>query len=236
MGVFLDKNIIGIALGIRFRRNFRIEDQIGEILDQILYSKDAYFNSKIFPFAASIPGGRMLHNREETDKLLIDNSNLILEIQFSQDLKFDNLKEILDNYNNQLIKGILKDIGIEDIIRIGYVNRYVFQIKKMADNFISKIIPFAIEGINDVNLNFTKIYQVEKALIKRDVNDYNSSIFNVIKSSGKDEIFISLDYQKFFDPWLITASDIEFDKFISSANDFIDNVFSQWLNKYSEGV
>ncbi|MGA3084709.1 MAG: hypothetical protein ABSE95_07920 [Thermodesulfobacteriota bacterium] len=53
---------IGLAIGIRFRANFSIEDQLGSIIDEILYSNKSYFNPKVFPKVRSLINGKILFN------------------------------------------------------------------------------------------------------------------------------------------------------------------------------
>ncbi len=49
----LDDFIVGFAIGIRYRANFSIEDQLGKIADKILYSRKSFFNPIIFPLFLS---------------------------------------------------------------------------------------------------------------------------------------------------------------------------------------
>jgi len=45
----LKNNIIGLTVGIRFNRSFRIPDVSGDIIDNILYSDKSPFGTKFFP-------------------------------------------------------------------------------------------------------------------------------------------------------------------------------------------
>ena len=74
----LDEFIIGIAIGIRFRAKFTIEDQLGKIVDTVLYSKNSFFTPQIFPQVQNLIGKKILFNEKTQDKLHIDNSNIIL--------------------------------------------------------------------------------------------------------------------------------------------------------------
>ena len=51
----LSEYLIGFAAGIRFRANFSIEDQLGKILDTILYAQKSYFNPYDGAILAIIP-------------------------------------------------------------------------------------------------------------------------------------------------------------------------------------
>ena len=76
----LDNYLVGIAIGIRFRANFAIEDQLGSIVDQILYSKNAYFNEQVFKFTENHVNQKVLVDNVTGDKLTINNSNIIGKI------------------------------------------------------------------------------------------------------------------------------------------------------------
>jgi len=235
----INEYLVGIALGIRFRANFTIEDQLGRIIDTILYSKNSYFDPTVFPKVRGLIGGKLLFNEETDDKLHIDNSNIILEISFNNKSKFklERLSEIIYNFEKEIIDKIMTDFKIKEIIRIGYVRRYLFQIHKLADSFVNKTIGNTIEGINDINLSFSKKIINPNGLIKKDVFDYDNAIFNVIKKSDLDEIFMSIDYQRYFEPFLPISSEIKFPKFIESATNFNENIYPEWLNRnYSEAI
>ncbi|EIM65319.1 hypothetical protein [Desulfobacter postgatei] len=228
----LSEYLIGVAAGIRFRANFSIEDQLGKILDTILYAQDSYFNPKVFPRVANNVGQRIMYNSATDDKLSIDNSNFILEIQFGSKDGFNSSEydEILKNFNDQIIQGVMSEFKIQQIIRIGLVNRYLFPLDDLAQSFVDKTIGETLEGVNDINLSFSKKMPVPEAFVKRDVNDYCNAIFNIIKKSDLDEIFMSIDYQLCYSPPLEKASHIKFAPFMDSAQSFVTNQYLPWLN------
>ena len=91
----LEDYLIGIAIGIRFRANFSIEDQLGKIVDTILYSKKSYFNPEVFPRVRNSIGKKVLFNEITQDKLHIDNSNIILEVNFEEKYTFQKNTSVL---------------------------------------------------------------------------------------------------------------------------------------------
>lgn len=45
----LKDNIIGLTLGIRYNRSFRIPDISGDMIDNILYNEKSPFGEEFFP-------------------------------------------------------------------------------------------------------------------------------------------------------------------------------------------
>ncbi len=230
----LENYLIGIAIGIRFRTNFVIEDQLGKIADTILYSKDAFFNPKVFPTATTSAAAKDLINDNTQDYLHIDTSNVILEVNFGKNSTFNinDLDNILDNFDKQITKGVLKEYSITQIRRVGFVRRYLFGNEILANSFVSKTIGDVLGGVNDINLGFSKKIPLVSSLVKKDVLDYDNAIFNIIKRADRNEIFMSLDYQGFFDPLLPSSTLIEFPTFLKRANNFNLNQYANWINSY----
>ena len=229
MAIQLSESLMSIVLGIRFRANFSIEDQLGQIVDQILYSKDSYFNPKIFPIVKSGVGQKVLSNDSTGDQLTIDNSNIILEAIFGESFTVSQHKEVLQHFEADIIKKVMKKFAIKEMVRIGYIKRYVFKVESLASKFVDKTIGGTLDGINDISLSFSKKIPVTEALVKKDVNDYDNAIFTIIKKADLSEIFMSVDYQRYFDPFLPTATEIPFDQFIDQAELFNNNKYLPWL-------
>lgn len=118
MNIQLSESLISMVIGVRFRANFSIEDQLGQIVDQILYSKDSYFNPKKFPLVKSGVGRKLLVNESTGDQLTIDNSNIILEIVFGDSFAIGDVKKILERYEDDIIRGVMKKFAIKEIVRL----------------------------------------------------------------------------------------------------------------------
>jgi hypothetical protein len=233
----LNDYLTGIAIGIRFRPNFSIEDQFGKIIDTILYSKDTFFDPDVFPEVQSNLAAKILINPKTDDKLHFDSSNIILEINFDAASVFDkdDTVNILNAFKKQILESVFRVYRIQDIVRIGYIRRYLFTMEELANSFIRKTIGQTLEGINDISLRFSKKIPLSMSLAKEDVNDYDNSIFTVIKKADKKEIFMAVDYQSFFDPFLQHSEMIKFDEFIEKADNFNANTYRTWLNSnYAE--
>jgi len=227
----LEEYQIGIAIGIRYRANFSLEDQLGNIVDQILYGKGSFFGPQVFPGVINKVNEKILINEGSRDHLVINNSNIILEVNYGETFQQSDLTKILKSFNQEIIDDVMKKYRVTEINRVGFINRYLFKMENLADSFINKTIGATLEGINDINLRFSKKIPVPESLVKKGVNDYDNVIFNVIKKADKEELFMSVDYQKYFDPFLTSASQIEFDNFVKRADSFNSGNYLKWLNK-----
>ena len=227
----IEDHLVGIAIGIRYRANFSIEDQLGKIVDQILYNKGSIFDSTIFPLVQNNVADKTLFNDKTGDSLLINNSNIILEINLGKSFEKEDYRKIIEGYYKEIIEGVLKPYKITEINRAGIIKRYIFKIEDLAKSFLNKTIGSTIEGVNDINLKFSKKFPVPESLTKKDIYDYHNVIFNIIKKADRDEIFMAIDYQKYFEPFLSSASQLEFLDFSKNVDLFNSNNYLDWINK-----
>lgn len=232
----LDDNLVGIAIGIRFTQNFSIQDHYGSIADKILYSENSLFGPVVFPKLTTPPSEQLiLINEENEDKFVFDKSNVILEINFSENSAFsqDKLKDLINAYEDQVIKGILKELSISRLVRVGYIRKYQFDDNELLDSLVSRVSGDVTQKINDINIRFSKRIPLGKSVALREKNDYKNSIFTIIKKSDQDnKIIITVDYQRFYVPKLSTSSQIKFKTFIEEAESFNSQEVLKWLNNY----
>ena len=67
--------------------------------------------------------------------------------------------------------------------------------------------------------------------MKKDVYDYENAIFNLVKHSDKDELEVSIDFQRFYTPMLELAAQLEGKEFYKSVDDFNNETFKKWFNE-----
>ena len=232
----LSDYLVGIAIGIRFRANFSLEDQFGKLVDEILYRKNSSFGPSVFPKVQGAVAGRRLVNEDTGDYLTIDNSNFILEINVSEHHQVSDIPRFIEAFDGEIIQGVMRSYGVREIIRTGYIRKYIFTVDQLADRFVDKTIGSSLKGVEDINLSFSKKMPSEDAYAQRDVSDYHNAIFNIIKHADKDEIFMSVDYQLLYIPFLPSVNEIKYVPFIQCAEQFNNNKYLPWLNtNYVEG-
>jgi len=218
---------VGYAIGIRFRANFGISDQFGAILDEVLYTKGSIFNESMFPLLQHTRADeKVLVNQETQNRLTFNTSNIILDIQ--------NISSIDENiavssFRKIFIDGIMRKYKITQINRIGYINRYIVRDETIASNFLNATIGNRLGGVNDINLQFSKRITISDSLVKKDVYDYHNAIFNIIKKTDKKELFVSVDYQRMYEPFLEGSGLIDSENFLRSVEDYNTLSFSDWL-------
>lgn len=223
--------LASFAIGIKFRANFSIEDQLGRIVDDILYTKKSFFGPEFFPLVEGRINYKRLFSQDGNKSLIINNSNIVIEIFFSEEDKNDKLiSDVRTHFNEDIILGIMKTYGVTQINRIGYINRYVFNDKNVSKAFIDKTMGHKLDGVNDTNLRFSKKYPLPESMVKKDVYDHDNAIFNLVKQSDRHELDVSIDYQRFFSPMLELSAQIEAKEFYKSVDNFNNETFKKWFN------
>lgn len=229
----VNKYLVGLVIAIRFGPKFSVEDNLGKIVDSILYSKDAYFNPTMFPRVLS-DGEKRLYNESSSDSLRVNARGIILEIYFEGQKKVDDIPEILDRFHRDIVTGILKEFKINRIARLGFIRKYRFCDEELSKTFVSKVIGSTLDGVNDLNLRFAKKYMTQEAMTKKGVNDYNNVIYSITKKIDSDDLLISVDYQSYYDPPLETASQIDFPVFLKRVETYNSENFLKWFNSFYE--
>jgi len=226
----VQRYLIAAAIGVRFRPNFSLEDKLGTVVDEILYSDASFFDPKFFPNHQAGINERVLLNEETGNTLLLSPSNIILDYNLPNSGDTESLERVINAFQDQIVKGIMKKYEVTQIGRLGAVLRYVFQIPELAKSFIEQSIGKTLEGVNNINLRFSKRYPVEEALVKKDINDYANVILNVIKRADKEELFISVDYQWYFVPLLDKVEQMKFEEFVERTTRYNRESFPEWVS------
>lgn len=226
-------SLVGIVIGVRFRANFSIEDILGKIVDTILYSKNAYFDSNKFPHVKGRVTDRVLENPTTGDYLLLNNSNLILDVFFTDIFKKSDYDFIIEKFDEEIMKGVIQKHKIVDLMRIGLVRKYIIKDEDLAKNFIDVTLNKSLKDVNDINLTFSKRIPRMSALSNVEVNDYDNVIFNVIKYASESELYISVDYQRYFKPFVQSIDEVKYTNFIKDAFHYNEKNYFEWIkNNY----
>lgn len=230
----IQNTLFGIAIGIKFRPNFAIEDKIGEIADELLYRRDSLFNYLVFPITTNAVGAKSLNNPDIGDNLIINNSNIILEINFSKEIKKEKANDLIEEFLKVVTEKIYKIVNIHDVYLVGIVKKYLINDSTKV-NAISKYVnQIGLDNINDYNMSFTKKIILSDSKLIKDHNDYENAIHTIIKIAGKEEFILQVDYQHFYDPKLESIVDIKYKDFLGRVYHYNDDIICNWLNSYDK--
>lgn len=230
----LKNNIIGLTIGIRFNRSFRVPDISGNIIDNILYGDKTPFGTEFFPRIQEKSGREkyLFHTDDQgnIDRYLrINTDDLIFgfEINNNFEEKFDWLKnDIIDYFQNILFK----DFKINNIRRIGIVFSHKVPKNEIVGEAISILTNNEIKDADNINISFSKKVPSEEALYHKNINDYKNVIFNL--QEFEEIISAELDYQYYYTPEIEDLRECSADKVLEDAKIFMEKKFYKWLDKY----
>ena len=226
----LQKNIIGITIGIRFARSFRIPDISGNIIDNILYGEKTPFGTKFFPKVQENSNReKTLYNPKTSEYLRINTDDLILGIEIDDDFqkKFDWLKSDVLNYFKDTL---FREYKIKNIRRVGIIFSHKISKNKKLNEAVSLITEKTLDDVDNVNISFSKKLVATEALYRKDVSDYKNTIYNF--DEMKEAIYSALDYQYYYEPAIEDLRDCFVDKIFDDAKSFLENNYYKWLSKY----
>ena len=221
----------GFAIGFRYEKTFAMQDHYGKIADSILYHKDTLFGPEFFPNIYSPPLELFLIDDKTQDKLIINPSNIILDLYCSDKISAIKLDKIEESFFN-IATRIMKEYDVKGINRIGYINRYVFTEEGLGKNIIKKTVGKVLDEVSELETRFARRYPVPESLLKKDIDDYHNVIYKISKSSNKEDTSISIDYQHYFIPTMLDIIKKEYMQFIEQMNHYNSKIFLEWLNKF----
>lgn len=226
----MHKNIKKITLGIRYHRTFRVSSIVGEIVDYVLNDDTSPFGSQFFSEIADMNNnGKVLLNKDG-NLLSVDLDSIVLTLVVKEDFKIF-LKSIRDTYWPYIAK-VLKESEIKNYNRLGIIFDHDFDKLNSLGEVVKNLTQSKINSPDNLELRFSKKISDLDALWKKDIIDYHNVIITYLKNT--EGLNVKLDYQTYFSPEIATVSDIEFDKFIDSAEDYLEKNFYLWNGAYEK--
>jgi hypothetical protein len=225
--------LTGIAVGVKFRNNFSIEDRLGSIVDELLYGKDSLLNYVTFPQTDASFARKTLNNPQTGDSLIIDSGNIILDICFSDKIPRNKSEELIEEYFKAITGKIYKIVNIHDVYLIGIVHKYTITDEVSANSLYRNFKEITMDDATSITVNFTVKNILPESKVKKDLNDYENVICTIaMAEKRKHEYFFQVDYQHIFDPKLNSIVDIEYKEFINKVKSYNSNTVSGWIRKH----
>lgn len=223
-------NIIGLTLGIRFNRSFRIPDISGDIIDNVLYGEKTPFGTNYFPrVQENSSREKTLFNPKTSEYLRINTDDIILGINIENNFekKFEWLKsDVLTYFKDELFK----TYEIKNIRRIGVIFSHKVEKTKKLTEAVAVFTENAVSDADNISVSFSKKASATEALFRKGVNDYKNRIYNF--QELKEAIYADLDYQYYYEPAIEDLRECFTEKILDDAKSFLENNFYAWLNKY----
>lgn len=226
----LKNNVIGLTLGIRFNRSFRIPDISGDIIDNILYGEKTPFGTSFFPRVQENSNReKTLFNPKTSEYLRINTDDFILGIGVDNDFekKFNWLKdEVLKYFQEELFR----TYEIKNIRRIGIIFAHKIGKSKKLAEAVATFTENEVSDADNISVSFAKKAPATESLFRKGVNDYKNRIYNF--QELKEAVYADLDYQYYYEPAIEDLRECFTDKVLDDAKTFLESNFYKWLSKY----
>ncbi|MDP3057460.1 MAG: hypothetical protein Q8N37_02995 [bacterium] len=223
-------NIIGLTVGIKYAKSFRIPDIAGDIIDNILYSDKTPFGADFFPeMQENSRREKTLYNSVTEEYLRINTDDLILGIVVNKNFekKYAWIRDDIFNYFKNVL---FKEYQLKNIKRIGIIFSHKIGKNKNLDQAVNLLTENKINDTENINISFSKKDSVVEALYRKGVSDYKNAIYNFIEI--KEATLASLDYQYYYDPAPEDLRECFTEKVFDDAKSFLEKNYYSWLNNY----
>lgn len=225
----LADNLVGFVVGVKFRPNWAIEDKLGQIIDEILYSKDSSFNFNIFPRTNAAIGQKTLVNEETGDQLTVNRTNIVLDINFSEQLTKGNMDKYVNEFLKVITEKVYKIVDIHEVFMLGFVNKYIIKDKTAIEKITGLFDNAKITDINSLNISFTKKILLAESKAEKSINDFESVIHTIVKPPTLEEFLLHIDYQHYFEPKLDSIIDLRYGEILARAKSYNNTNMQEWI-------
>jgi len=198
--------LTGFAFGIRTVRSFSVEDKLGAIVDEILYSENSEFNEKVFPEVRENHNTKLLFDPIRNNKFTITPQDFIFEYNVQNEFETE-FERFLKGYVFTITQKVFKEFKIKNISRFGFIVKAELDAK---DSFLKEITSVIEKhrGIDDsLSLRFNVITKKPLKLPKIITEDYDNEIVTYDKPNNTSPLSLSVDFQKYFKPELNIIED-----------------------------
>jgi hypothetical protein len=219
----------GFAFGIRTVRSFSVEDRLGAIVDEILYSNSSEFNEKMFPEVRDNHNTKLLFDPVRLNKFTITPQDFIFEYNVVNNFQ-NEFDKYLSNFNHIIINKIFDQFKIKNISRFGLIIKSELDGKDKFLHEISSVIKKHKGNDDSLSMRFNVITKKPLTLPSMITEDYDNEIVTYDRTNSESPLIFSVDYQKYFKPELNIIADatVSFDNFCKNS---LTSFKKTYLNK-----
>jgi hypothetical protein len=228
--------LTGIAIGVKYRNNFSIEDHSGSIVDEILYRNNSPLNYITFPITSGANSTQKnLYNPETGDSFIVNKNNIILDIGFTEKIPKESYRELIDEYFKIITQKIYKIVNIQGIHLVGIVHKYSITDESSAQTIYNNFKNITFDDATSITVNFIKKNILPDTKIKKDYKDYENIICTLsMTHDRKKEYSFQVDYQHIFNPLLDSIIDIDYKKFVDKVIYYNTNTINNWIGRHEK--
>jgi hypothetical protein len=218
----------GFVFAIRIAKSFYVEDMLGAIIDEILYSEDSKFDAWMFPEVHEQQGVKLLFNRKTGNKFTINHSDFIFEYNVENDFE-EEFHLFLKAFVDVIINRVFKKFKIQNISRFGFVIKSELQKNDDLLLQVSEIIKNSCDGLesNSLSLRYNIVKKKPLKLGKIVTKDFDNRIITYDRANSDSPLLFSVDYQKYYNPELQTIEDS-----IVTFEVFCNNSYKSFVTEY----
>lgn len=198
--------LTGFAFGIRTVRSFSVEDRLGAIVDEILYSPDSLFNENLFPEVRENHNTKLLIDINKQNKFTITPQDFVFEYNIESNFEQE-FEKYLKSYVAVLTKKIFKEYKIKNISRFGFIIKSELNEKDLFLSDISSVIQKHKGSDDSLSLRFNVVTKKPLKLPELVTEDYDNEIVTYDKPTASSPMALSVDFQKYFKPELNIIED-----------------------------
>ncbi|MCO5280167.1 MAG: hypothetical protein M9931_03805 [Chitinophagales bacterium] len=167
----------GFAFGIRTVRSFSVEDRLGAIVDEILYSDSSEFNEKMFPEVRDNHNTKLLFDPIKQNKFTITPQDFIFEYSVVNNFQIE-FDKYLNNFNQIVINKVFDHFKIKNISRFGFIIKSELDGKDKFLQEISSVIKKHKGDDDSLSMRFNVITKKPLTLPTMITEDYDNEIVN----------------------------------------------------------
>ena len=219
-----------VAMGVRYEPQYRIGDSMGTLVDSILHAAGGPYNPAFFPLSNASPVQQELFNPDTGDKLRINQSDTILELNI-QSKELTKILQVAKDFSHFVLGPMQKIARLGRILRYGMVVRFdesgTDALQRPTRRFADPELPKP----RDLGVRFSYRLPTEEGFSRKHVNDYRNLIFSIFENQS-GQVALAFDYQKYFSP-MLEASEISshpFPTFVEDAIHYHKTQFAKWID------
>lgn len=218
--------ITGFAFGIRTVRSFSVEDKLGAIIDEILYSDKSEFNEHFFPEVRENHNTKQLFDPKRDNKFTITPQDFVFEYNVQNDFEKE-FDKYLNGYIYTITQKVFKEFKIKNISRFGFIIKAELSKNDSFLDEITSVIKKHKGNDESLSLRFNVITKKPLKLPKLITEDYDNEIVTYDRPNSSSPLSLSVDFQKYFKPELNIIEDAT-----QNFESFCRNTLSIYKNNY----